>query len=255
MRTIEATMHKHFDEKDPLSHVMEKRMEGMLSVSEAHGAEMPGYLSAATDAGKETAIMLLLIWLLLLFLGAPFYTAFAVLTAFGGGWFCWKTGRSGWLGWSRLERLHRLIEQEKYEIEHHRPQEREELVALYGAKGFSGKLLDDVVDVLMADQDRLLKVMLEEEMGLTLQAYEHPLQQCLGAAVGVFVSLLICGFFLFFLPGYGMLFGSGLSLAGYSVLSAIYQRNRIIPTLVWNLSIGALAFGVMFFLLRIWAGV
>ena len=248
---IRAIMQKHFEEKDALAHVLEKRVEGMISISEAHGTEMPGHLSAAADAGKETALVMLLVWLFLSSLTIPFIPAFVSFISFGLGWFAWKTGRSGWLGWSRLERLHRLIEQEKYEIEHHRPQEREELIALYSAKGFTGKFLDDVVDVLMADQDRLLKVMLEEEMGLTLQAYEHPLQQCFGASIGVFISLVISGFFFFFLPSYGMLISTGLLLTAGSILSAVYERNQIIPALVWNLSIGALAFGVMYFVFLI----
>ncbi len=90
-------------------------------------------------------------------------------------------GRSAWLGWSRLERLHRILAQEKWEIEHNREQEREELGVLYAAKGFEGKLLEDVLDVLMADGDRLLKVMVEEELGLTLESQVHPLKQGLGA--------------------------------------------------------------------------
>ena len=123
-------MAKHFDNKDALAHVMEKRIEGMISISEAHGTEMPGHLSAASDAGRETAVVLLLLWLFLSMMQIDFHEAFLAFVSFGLGWMAWKVGRSGWLGWARLERLHRMIEQEKYEIEHHRPQEREELVDL-----------------------------------------------------------------------------------------------------------------------------
>ncbi len=234
---------KHFENKDALSHVVEKRMEGMLSISEAHGTEMPGHLAACADAARDTALFLLLVWL--------FLPAIPPLIALGLGWLAWKTGRSGWLGWARLERLHHLIEQEKYEIEHHRPQERDELVALYGAKGFEGKLLDNVVDVLMADQDRLLKVMLEEEMGLTLQAYEHPLKQCLGAAVGAFIAFLVSIILFLLSPSYGMLIASILLLTASAFVSAHYEKNRIIPAVIWNLSIGALSYGVTYFVYQI----
>jgi vacuolar iron transporter family protein len=243
-------MAKHFANEDPLTHVMGKRIEGMISVSEVHGTEMPRHLSAAADAGRETAIVLILFWLFLSLLHIPFPSACAAFVALGLGWVAWKGGRSGWLGWARLERLHRLIEQEKYEIEHHRPQEREELMALYRAKGFEGKLLSDVVDVLMADQNRLLKVMLEEEMGLTLQAYEHPLQQTLGAVIGASLSLGVGGLFLFFFPGYGMWIAAFLLLASASVLSAVYERNRLIAAIIWNVSMGVLALGVSYFLFR-----
>ena len=217
----------------------------MLSLSEAHGTEMPGHLAAGADAAREMAMILLLAWI--------FFPAASILLSIGLAWLAWKTGRSAWLGWARLERLHRVIEQEKYEIEHHRPQEREELIALYGAKGFEGKLLDDVVDVLMADQDRLLKVMLEEEMGLTLQAFEHPLKQSLGAAVGSCVSL-IAGMISFLLsPSYGMLIASFLLLTASASVSALYEKNQVIPAVIWNLSIGALSFGAAYFLFQILA--
>ena len=238
-------MDKHFENKDPLSHVMEKRAEGMLSISETHGTEMPGHLAAGCDAARETAMMLLL--------ASIFFPHASVLIPLGLAWFAWKIGRSAWLGWSRLERLHRVIEQERYEIEHHRPQERDELIALYHAKGFEGKLLDEVVDVLMADQDRLLKVMLEEEMGLTLQAFEHPLKQSLGAAAGSFISLVV-GMIAFFLsPSYGMLIASFLLLTASAALSAFYEKNRVIPAVIWNLSIGALSFGTAYFVFQILA--
>lgn len=244
-------MAKHFAEKDALEHVMEKRVEGMTSISESHGTEMPGHFSAGADAMRETAIAQLLVWLLLILLNVPFTPAFFAIIAFGCGWSAWKGGRSGWLGWARLERLHRLIEQEKYEIEHHRPQEREELMALYQAKGFEGKLLSDVVDVLMADQDRLLKVMLEEEMGLTLQAYEHPLQQTVGGLVGAFLSAAVCGVAFYFFPYYGVPVAAFLLLTAASIFSAKYEQNRLIAAVIWNLSIGALAWGISYFLFKI----
>jgi len=244
-------MAEHFQGKDALTHVREKRKEGMLSISEVHGTEMPGHFSAAVDACKESSIALLLIWVFLVLLKVPHLASLGAFIAFGTGWAAWKAGRSGRLGWQKLERLHRLIEQEKYEIEHHRPQEREELVALYQAKGFEGKLLDEVVDVLMADQDRLLKVMLEEEMGLTLQAYEHPLQQIVGALVGALVSLAIGTLFFFTLPSFGMWIATFISLALASIFSAIYEKNRVIPAIIWDMSLGALALGTAFFLFKI----
>lgn len=245
-------MGNHFEEKNALAHVMEKRVKGMSSLAEAHGTEMPGYLSAGLDAARDSAIALLLLWLFLSLLQIASGQLLTVFLAFGLAWAVWKAGRSGWLGWSRLERLHRLIEQEKYEIEHHRPQEREELVALYQAKGFEGKLLEDVVDVLMADQDRLLKVMLEEEMGLTLEAYEHPLQQSLGACIGSLSALGISALFLFFLPSFGVLIAAFLLMGAAAFVSSVYEGNQIIPAAIWNLSLAALSFGVGYFIFRIW---
>lgn len=243
-------MVEHFQGKDALTHVMEKRKEGMLSVSEVHGTEMPGHLSAAADACKESSVALLLVWLFLNLLQVPQGYLFAAFISFGLGWIAWKGGRSGRLGWQKLERLHRLIEQEKYEIEHHRPQERQELIALYQAKGFEGKLLEEVVDVLMADQDRLLKVMLEEEMGLTLQAYEHPMQQVLGALAGATLSWGVAALLLFFLPSYGIWIATALTLGAATILSSLYEKNKVIPALVWDYSLVTLALGIAYFFLK-----
>jgi vacuolar iron transporter family protein len=83
---------------------------------------------------------------------------------------------------------------------------------------------------------------------LTLQAYEHPLQQAFGAFTGAFFSGLVGALFYFLLPGYGMWIAVSLLLALAAFLSAKYERNRLIPALIWNLGIGALAAGVAYFL-------
>lgn len=241
-------MHKHFDEKDALSHVLEKREEG---IKEIHGFEMPGHLSAGADSCRDIALFLLVAWTVLSFLNASFHSTLACLAAAGLGWLVWKGGRSSWLAWTRLERLHRLIEQEKYEIEHHRPQEREELTALYHAKGLEGKLLENVIDVLMADQDRLLKIMLEEELGLSLEAYEHPLKQAFGAGIGALISLIICLSSFLIFPQFGIIFASLFMMGAGAFVSAYYEKNRIISAVVWNISLGILVFGMVFFLLKI----
>ncbi len=158
----------------------------------------------------------------------------------------WKGGRSAWLGWSRLERLHRVLAQEKWEIEHHRQQEREELKELYAAKGFEGKLLEDVLDVLMADGDRLLKVMVEEELGLSLECQEHPLMQSLGALSGALMALLIL-FTAVYFDSHWSLVATAASVAIGSCLTAFYARNRFVPAIIWNLGLLALAYGSFYF--------
>lgn len=242
-------MDNHFNNQDALSHVVDKKIEGILSLSESHGTEVPGPISAASDAARESAIVLLLLWLFLQQLSFPHIGS--ILLAFGVGWVAWKTGRSGWLGWVRLERLHRIIQQEKYEIEHHRQQEKEELMALYQTKGFEGQLLEDVVAVLMADEDRLLHVMLEEELGLTLEAHEHPLKQALGAMIGSFTSLIVTLALFSLAPTFGIWISTFCLVAGASAFSAYCEKNAPISAVVWNLSIGALAFGIAYFVFQI----
>jgi hypothetical protein len=240
----------HFKGKDAIGHVAEAQAKGIIAAFEIHGTEIPGHISAGADASRDTcAIFLLLIPILMHFQlvqDAPKYLIFFLL-----GWIAWRAGRAAWLGWARLERLHRVLEQEKWEIEHNRPQERDELRELYRAKGFEGKLLEDVLDVLMADSDRLLRVMVEEELGLSLQKLEHPLKQGLGAGLGALASGVLLILALFTLGPVG-LFIIALVLIGVSAaILAYYARNRMIPAITWNAALAVLAFGLTYYTLQI----
>ncbi len=243
-------MHKdssHFQGKSALGHVVEARRKGQKAGAEIHGAEMPGHLSAFADAAKETAVAFLIFWMLLLQLPLSPSQIDWILLSFSAGWLVWKTGRSAMLGWSRLERMHRLIEEERWEIEHHRHQEREELQALYQAKGFSGRLLEEVVDILMADDNRLLEVMLQEELKLPLESFEHPLKQALGAALGVLSSLVVLSLSFFISPLFAAL--SALAIIGVSTaIAAKLERNDKLPAIVWTLGIGVLAIATSYFI-------
>lgn len=88
--------------------------------------------------------------------------------------------------------------------------------------------------MLMADQDRLLRVMLQEEMGLRLEEHQHPLVQGLFAMVGVIFSVIVL------LP-----FAVGFSSQSIIVCSTIFvglmggafariEKNDVIPALLWN---------------------
>ena len=244
----------HFKGKTAVGHLAEKLAEGALSSKETHGLEVPGYIHAAADAARDTAVALLLLFTILINFEMSEKMMAQVLALFLLGFTLWKGGRAAWLGWGRLERLHRVLAQEKWEIEHNRPQEREELVILYGAKGLRGKLLEEVVDVLMADEDRLLKIMIEEEMGLSLQNIEHPLK------------LGICAFFAALATGtlsLGALllsFSWGVPLAALFIIgasswiTASKADNRTIHAVVWSIGIAILAWGATAFLGEILLG-
>jgi hypothetical protein len=230
----------HFKGKEALDHVIEARKSGIVAGAEIHGTEISGPLSAATDALRETAVFLALLFLVLP--ESPY-----LLTVSALSWLVWKGGRSAWLGWARLERLHRIVQEERWEIEHHRTQERQELKELYQARGLEGKLLEDVLDVLMADGDRLLRVMVEDELALTLENQEHPLKQGLGAVCGSFAAsaVMILSIYLFGIVG--ALLGLALILGFSGWISAQFSNNNRIPAILWHLGIAGLAFGTLYF--------
>jgi hypothetical protein len=237
--------HEHFKGKDVFEHLKAAREKGMSATAEVHGIEIPGYISASCDSAKETAVILLSLWTLLSNFPISSSKILIFLSLFSFGWLLWKVGRSSLLGWTRLERLHRLIEEERWEIEHHRAQEKEELTAMYKQKGLSGKLLDQVIEVLMADDNRLLRVMLEEELGLSLESYEHPLKQALGAGFGVLVSFILAGIG-FLIGGFiGACLSLTLIFSFATLLASKKEGNLLIKSLIWNLATAVLAVGTI----------
>ena len=231
----------HFQGKDAQSHVASIRAKGIAFSREIHGAEAPGAFFAGIDSLKESA--------LLLFLLMYFFSITALpLLLFTLGWAIWKGGRAALLGWARLERAHRMLAQEKFEIDHNRAQEREELKALYQLKGFEGQLLEDVVDTLMADSERLLRIMVEEELGLSLENHDHPLAQGGMAFLGVMVSgivILLPHFFIGNIPAFIL---ATLLFLSSTILSTYREGNHLLPPLFWNAGLFALFFGTLYFL-------
>lgn len=238
----------HFEGKDAIRHIVEVQAKGVMASTEIHGAETPGSLFAALDSARDLTISILLIYLLLSSLQISNIVLY--LTVFAVAFTLWKAGRSAWLAWFRLERLHRVVFEEAREIHENRAQEREELKELYRLKGFEGKLLDDVIDVLMADSDRLLRVMLQEEMGFRLEENEHPLVQGLGALIGAFVGALLPLLGYYFFLDTGMISTSLIVLAIFAAISAKKERNRLVHAVVWNVGIALLAFAAEYYCIQ-----
>jgi VIT1/CCC1 family predicted Fe2+/Mn2+ transporter len=64
------------------------------------------------------------------------------------------------------EVLAHRIATEHYEIVHEPEEERAELRAIYHRKGFRGPLLDRIVNYLTADEERWLRAMVHDELGV-----------------------------------------------------------------------------------------
>jgi len=244
----------HFEGKSAMQHIAEKKTEGIVASSEIHGAETPGSIFAGCDAAREAAVIALLLGTELLLFNIPLHQAAVIIFLLGIGFAFWKFGRAAHLAWSRLERLHRVANEEKNEIEINREEEREELRALYEAKGLQGKLLDEVVEVFMADGDRLLRVMLQEEMGFRLEENEHPLIQGLGAGIGALFGIVIPVLGLYLCHGIGLVTGSIVVLMTTSFVAASFQKNRTIPAMIWILGIALFSYVAVLSLTRFCLG-
>lgn len=237
----------HFKGKKVFEHLREARKKGLMATQESHGIETRGHIVGGADGARETVTTTLLIWTLGVALKLEEQQIFILIALFMWGFLLWKVGRSAVLAWSRIERVNKLIEEEKYEIEHNRDEEKAELREMYETKGFSGELLDTVIDVLMADDNKLLGVMLEEELGVSLETFDHPLKQALGAGIGVLLAsgILLLGMYLFGAIG---LYSAGFAvivLASYFI--ALIEKIDSLHYVVWNLAIAFLAvFGTLF---------
>ena len=83
---------------------------------------------------------------------------------------------------SHVEFYHSEIERERQEMARWPEREREEIRHIYRAKGFSGRLLDEVVAHITADPERWSNVMMREELGLSGD-FESPARS--GITVGL----------------------------------------------------------------------
>ncbi len=225
----------HFKGKTIPEHLKAAREKGAQASEQVHGVELSGWIQAGCDAARETAI----------YLGILFIISPLLIPFFAIGLCIWKTGRSAFLGWSRLNRLNQLIQEEHYEIQNSRESEQQELTEIYRAKGFESPLLDQVVQVLMADENRLLTVMLEEELGLSLEGYEHPLKQGLGAFLGVLITSI--PLFLATLVSPLLFWGFVFLIFVIATSLSIYpQKKSLIAFNVWALSLACLVLMSLF---------
>ena len=240
----------HFGSKSVLDHLKAARAKGKAATEAHHALEAPGHLMGGADGARESALVILVISILFHENAIPTEKMLAILSMVMFALILWRSGRGALLGWNRLERLDKLVADEKYEIEHNREEEKAELTEMYRAKGFSEPLLTKVIDVLMADDNKLLGVMLEEELGVSLESYEHPLKQALGSGVGVFLasSALIGGFMID--PFYGPVAAAYIVIFVASAIMAKIEKIQLVNAVIWNMSLTFMATMGAYFLTK-----
>lgn len=223
------------DKKNILQRLLRGRIRAKAIKADFQEEKTPEHFSLFFESTLELSIIGMLLFTAAMF--APWLKEHLVLlfSILAIGFCLWKGVREAFLGWNRLLHLHRVIEEERWEIEHHRVHERHELETLYKAKGFSGTLLQDVVDTLMSDDNRLLQIMLEEEMGLVLESYEHPLKGGVFASLGVISAYILNILAFFFLPLWWCIFLPTFGLLIFASLTSYhYERLTLSSLLIWS---------------------
>jgi VIT1/CCC1 family predicted Fe2+/Mn2+ transporter len=174
---------------DPLRHREDARRRAQLALyfGESHHLPGGGYLPGATEELLRGALIggcVLAAGCSLPLGGAQIFAIF-VAVVFGHAFT--KGVMTARASARQIDFYRREIRREAREIEEDPAGERRELEALYEAKGLRGPLLRETVDQICADPETLLKVMMEEELGIFTTRFEHPALQ---ATIDGIASLL-----------------------------------------------------------------
>ncbi len=159
---------------DAADHIAEARQRArQVLAGESHLGAVDDWRRALVSA-RDALLLIWLVWVGLHGFGDPPFTglmlavmAFALALLMGI-----SMGRSTH---TQVQYYAAELDRERAEIRDDFENERAEVHALYAAKGFGEPLLGQIVDTLSADDDRLLKVMMEEELGLSMHHVNHPL--------------------------------------------------------------------------------
>ena len=236
---------------DAVEHVAEARARAREVLScEYHLGDVDDWRQAWVTA-RDALVLLWVLWVALDGLGVA-RSVGAVLLCAGGGAALYLGIAAGWATHVRIRYLDSELERERLEIEQDPEHEREEVRALYAAKGFREPLLSAVTDVLCADDDRLLKVMMEEELGLFIQHMNHPLLVGLWNAAGALGATLVLGVPTWFMSPDVVSRWVPCATAGVlvivGVVTARLTRRSAVPIVgVW-LAVAAVTGGVTHFL-------
>lgn len=90
---------------------------------------------------------------------------------------------------------------EYYEVDHEPEEEKREIREIYQARGFKGKILDDIVTTITADKDRWVANMMTDELGLEPVETANIIKSSLLVGLSAIVGSLLPVFPFFFLTG------------------------------------------------------
>lgn len=238
-------------------HVSEARMRARhVLAGESHlGAVDDG--RRALVSARDALVFIWLAWVALHGFGDPPATGW-MLVALSAGLALLMGISTARSTHTQLQYYAAELDRERHEIRTDFEHERDEVHALYAAKGFQEPLLTQVVDTLCADEDRLLKVMMEEELGLFLYHVNHPILVGLwnfsaalaaGLALSLPTALFSSDTAHWWMPG-----GGFALLTVISYLSARYTGRGITEFLAVGVIMALVTGGVSYTLSQWFAG-
>ncbi|MFZ0890706.1 MAG: VIT1/CCC1 transporter family protein [Candidatus Binataceae bacterium] len=135
---------------------------------------------------------------------------------------------------SQIEFFQSEVARERDEIERWPEREREEIRAIYRAKGFTGALLDQIVAHVTGDPERWRNVMMREELGFSEESFDPPIRSGLTVGLAYLVGALVpLSPYFFMMPATGVLMSAAAAAAA---LFAVGAAKTIITARRWWLS-------------------
>jgi VIT1/CCC1 family predicted Fe2+/Mn2+ transporter len=197
MRINDGPMTEAADKhSDPLRHAEEARRRAGLALYAGEHHHLPGggYLPEAAGELLRGALVAGCAAAACIALALPLPSVLAIVAIVALGHAVAEALLAARAASMQIQFYRTEIDREAREIREDPDGERRELLALYEAKGLRGKLLEEAVDRICSDPETLLKVMLEEELGMFAARFEHPALQALidglAAAAGALPLLL-----------------------------------------------------------------
>jgi len=241
---------------DDPDHLAEARLRARQVLGrEPHGGPIDDWRQTVVSA-RNGLVLAALLWLSLTGAGVAVPAA-ATVAIVGIGYALFVGVTSAWATLREVRHYETELERERGQIRATPEREREEVQSLYAAKGFEGDLLEQVVDTLCADDDRLLKVMMEEELGLAIHHLNHPIVVGLIHGGGALLGALTLAATARVVPAVAatawVLGVGGVLLGGLAAIDARFSRRPLVPAMAtWLVMAGASA-GVVYFLAE-WLG-
>ncbi len=238
-------------------HLAEARLRARQMLGgEAHAGNIDDWRLVVV-AARDGTVLATLLWLALRGVGVATPIA-PVIATVGIGYALFVGITAAWATLRQVRHYEAELERERREIRETPEHEREEVHTLYAAKGFEGDLLEQVVDTLCEDDDRLLKVMMEEELGLQIHHMHHPIVVGLihggGALLGA-VTLAAIARLVPTATAMAWLLGTAGAMIGVlAAINAQFTRLAVVPAVATWLVMAGSAGGVVYFLAEWLAG-
>ena len=132
----------------------------------------------------------------------------------------------------QIDFYRREIRREAQEIEEDLEGERAELTALYATKGLKGPVLKEAIDQICSDPEVLLKVMMEEELGIFSSRFEHPALRAVVETCAAVLGAAPAGLAYLAFPDHWLVQGIPLAALAIWLLSAgAFGALRTVHTL------------------------